>query len=112
MKIFSVVEIEGSLITAFESNFHLTRLVKTTSATHISMVSLEPGEKIGFHKAVVPQILLVLDGEGFVRSDTQANHLIKKGQAVSWEKDEGHETSTETGLTAIIIEAEELDFQI
>ncbi|WP_342527706.1 cupin [Chryseomicrobium sp. FSL W7-1435] len=109
MMVFSIIEKEGDLITAFESNFHLTRLVKTTSATHISMVSLEPGTKIGFHKAVVPQVLLVIDGEGFVRTDTQDNQPIKKGQAVSWDKDEGHETITETGLAAIVIEAEELN---
>lgn len=109
MKIFSVDEKEGNHITAFNSHFLLTRLVKTASTTHIGLVFLEPGAKIGFHKAVVPQVLLVLDGEGFVRSDTQDNHPIKKRQAVSWDKDEGHETSTETGLTAIIIEAEEMN---
>lgn len=108
VKVYSFDKENGKRITAFDSNFFLTRIAKTESATHTGVVFLEPGEIIGFHEAVVPQILLVIEGEGWVRSDTQEKQRIKKGEAVSWAKGEGHETTTEKGLTAVIIEAEEL----
>ena len=43
-----------------------------------------------------------------MRSDMQEKQRIKKGEGVSWAKGEGHETTTEKGSTALIIEAEEL----
>ncbi|ANU12645.1 hypothetical protein B481_1316 [Planococcus halocryophilus Or1] len=108
MRFYSFNKENGKRITAFNSNFIMTRIAKTESATHTGIVFLNPGETIGFHQAVVPQILLVIEGEGWVRSYTQEKQRIKKGEAVSWAKGEGHETTTENGLTALIIEAEEL----
>jgi hypothetical protein len=64
---------------------------------------------IGYHQAVVPQLLLVISGEGFVRGEDEAIYSIKAGEAAFWIKDEFHETTTKTGLTAIVIESEELD---
>ncbi|WKA56555.1 cupin [Planococcus shixiaomingii] len=108
MKVYTFEKESGKHITAFNSSFVMTRIARTESATHVGMVFLEPGETIGFHKAVVPQLLLVIEGEGWVRSDMHQKRLIKKGEAVSWTKGEGHETTTESGLTALVIEAEDL----
>ena len=63
MKVYSFNKENGKRITAFDSNFILTRIAKTESATHTGVVFLESGEIIGFHEAVVPQILLVIEGE-------------------------------------------------
>lgn len=63
MKVYSFNKENGKRITAFNSNFILTRNAKTESATHTGVVFLEPGEVIGFHQAVVPQILLVIEGK-------------------------------------------------
>ncbi|MFF2501416.1 hypothetical protein [Peribacillus sp. NPDC058075] len=63
---------------------------------------------VGFHQAVIPQLLIVVDGEGWVRSDDELKVNIKANDVVFWEKGEGHETTTATGLTAIVIESEEL----
>lgn len=109
MIVYSFNKEKGKRITAFDSNFILTRIAKTESATHTRIVFLEPKEIIEFHGAVVPKILLVIEGGGWVRSDTQKKRQrIKKEEAVSGAKGEGHETTTEKGLTALIIEAEEL----
>ncbi len=86
----------------------MNRIAKTESATYLGMVVLEPGEVIGFHQAVIPQILLVVDGDAWVSSDTQEKQRLTKGDIVSWEKGEGHETTTDSGLTALIVEAEDL----
>lgn len=65
---------------------------------------LEPGGRIGMHPADVPQILAVI--EGSARANGRA---LAPGQAVYWEQGEEHETTTEDGLTAVIIEGEGLE---
>lgn len=69
---------------------------------------LEENGLIGYHQAVVPQLLLVVHGEGWVRGETDEYIKVHSGEAVFWDKDEWHETKTDTGLTAIVIESEEL----
>jgi hypothetical protein len=76
---------------------------------HIGCMYLDENGVIGYHEAVVPQLLLIVSGEGLVRGETDEFIKVHGGDAVYWEKDEWYETKTETGLTAIVIESEELD---
>ncbi|MNR37887.1 Cupin domain protein [compost metagenome] len=64
---------------------------------------------IGYHQAVSPQILLIIAGEGEVRGEEHEYCKVQAGDAVFWQKDEWHETKTASGLTAIVIESEELN---
>ena len=76
----------------------------------VVVIQLEPGGVLGMHPATVPQLLLVADGRARVRSGTGEPVEIAAGQGVFWEAGEQHETQTgETGLTAIVIESEELE---
>ncbi|WP_326238358.1 AraC family ligand binding domain-containing protein [Alkalihalophilus marmarensis] len=63
---------------------------------------------MGYHQAAVPQLLLIIEGEGWVRTE---NEILStnKGDAVFWEKGEWHETRTDNGLTAISIESTDLN---
>jgi hypothetical protein len=53
--------------------------------------------------------LLIVQGAGWVRGLSAERFPVAVGHAVDWEQDEWHETSTETGLMAIVIESESLD---
>lgn len=86
----------------------MSRIVKTEKPTQIGCMHLEANGIVGFHQAVIPQLLIVVDGEGWVRSDNELKVNIKSNDVVFWGKGEGHETATATGLTAIVIESEEL----
>ncbi|SDC63612.1 cupin domain-containing protein [Shouchella lonarensis] len=108
MKRFKFSRETGKKVTHFDSHFIMTKLVMTDSATHVGMVYLEPGDMIGFHETVVNQLLLVIDGEGEVRGETGSSFPISAGEAVFWEKGEGHETKTAVGLTALVVESETL----
>lgn len=55
------------------------------------------------------QLLLIVDGEGYVCGANKEKVKIGAGQAVFWEKGEFHETSTEKGLMAIVIESDGLE---
>ncbi|MCM3733623.1 cupin [Fictibacillus nanhaiensis] len=109
MKIFNFNKEVGKHITKFDSDFVISRIIQTDKPAHIGCMHLEKDGFIGYHQAVVPQLLLVVGGEGFVRGEDDAFHPIKAGEAAFWIKDEYHETSTKTGLTAIVIESEELN---
>ena len=50
-----------------------------------------------------------MNGEGYVCGANKEKVKVEAGQAVFWEKGEFHETSTEKGLMAIVMEAEDLE---
>ncbi|UKS57325.1 cupin [Exiguobacterium acetylicum] len=109
MQIYQFKKEVGKKITKFDSNFVMSQIMQTEKVTHIGCIHLEKDGVVGYHQAVVPQLLLIVEGEGFVRGDTDEFISIQSGEAVFWNQEEWHETKTDTGLTAIVIESEELD---
>ncbi|WP_458124448.1 cupin [Paenibacillus sp. Z3-2] len=109
MRIFQFKQESGKRITKFESNFVMSRITQTHKEAHIGCMHLDKDGEIGYHQAVVPQLLLIVNGEGWVRGETNEYIKIHCAEAVLWDKHEWHETKTETGLMAIVIESEELD---
>ncbi|WP_028784740.1 cupin [Thalassobacillus devorans] len=99
----------GHSITKFESDFMMSRILQTENPLHIGAMHLEAGGKIGYHQAVVDQIMLIVSGEGEVCGTDKVFHHVKSGTAIFWEQDEWHETQSEHGLMAIVIEGEELN---
>lgn len=98
----------GRKISKFNSNFIITRIIQTEKAAHIGCMYLENNGVIGYHQAVAPQLLLIMAGEGLVRGEKSEWYRVQAGDAVFWEKDEWHETKTDDGLTALVIEGEQL----
>lgn len=109
MKIFNFSEKVGKHLSVFQSNFIMSKIVNYQGNVHIGAMHLQANGIIGYHEAVVSQLLLIVDGEGYVCGTNKEKVKINAGQAVFWEKGELHETSTENGLTAIVIEAENLE---
>ncbi|MGH1285052.1 cupin [Bacillus toyonensis] len=112
MKIFDFSEKVGKHISVFQSNFIMSKIVNHQGNVHIGAMHLQESGIIGYHEAVVSQLLLIMDGEGYVCGADKEKVKIRAGQAVFWEKGELHETSTEHGLLAIIMEAENLEQSI
>jgi quercetin dioxygenase-like cupin family protein len=109
MEIYQFKKEAGKKITKFNSDFIMSRITQTQKVAHIGCMHLEENGAIGYHQAVIPQLLLIVNGEGFVRGDSDKFIKVHSGEAVFWEKNEWHETKTDTGLTAIVIESEELN---
>jgi quercetin dioxygenase-like cupin family protein len=109
VKIFDFSEKVGKQITAFQSNFIMSKIVNHQGNIHIGAMHLKENGIIGYHEAVVSQLLLIVDGEGYVCGADKEKVKVEAGQAVFWEKGEVHETSTEKGLMAIVVESEELE---
>ncbi|MYL50017.1 cupin [Halobacillus litoralis] len=109
MDIYSFKKETGKKVEKFQSDFIMSGITKTHKDAHIGCMHLDEHGVIGYHQAVVPQLLLVVEGEGMVRGEEERFTTVKGGDAIYWGKGEWHETKTEAGLTAIVIESEELD---
>lgn len=109
MRIFKFSKEVGKKISQYNSDFTMSRIIQTEKVTNIGCMYLEENGVIGYHQAVVPQLLLIMNGEGYVRGESEEYFKVQPGDAVFWEKDEWHETKTDKGLTAIVIESEELN---
>jgi quercetin dioxygenase-like cupin family protein len=109
VQIFRFGKESGKSITQFDSNFIMSRILVTDKPAHIGCMHLESNGIIGFHQATSQQLLLVVNGQGWVRADSEDKVHVTVGDAVFWEAGEWHETKTDSGLTAIVIESDELN---
>ncbi|GAB3792377.1 cupin [Virgibacillus kimchii] len=60
MKFYKFSKAYGKRVTAFNSDFIMSRIVQTTEVSNISGMHLEKNGMIGYHQAAVPQLLLVV----------------------------------------------------
>ncbi|MEK4670067.1 cupin [Niallia sp. FSL R7-0271] len=109
MEFYKFDKDNGINVSKFNSNFIMSRIIQTDQETNIGCMHLERNGIVGYHQAVVPQLLLILNGEGYVRNETSEYYKVVSGDAVFWEKDEWHETKSREGLTAIVIESKKLE---
>ena len=109
MKIYRFDATVGQKIDVFDSvNFVLSKVAHLTAETRVSCAYLGADGKIGYHQAVVDQLLLIVRGEGWVRGEAEERIPVAVGHAIYWTHGEWHETTTGTGLMAIVIESETL----
>ena len=90
-------------MTHYGSDFVMSRLFHSNDL-HVGCMRLEPGGLIGMHPASTPQLLAVVDGEGWIRGEDGVKTQISTGGAVFWNEGEMHETGTDSGLVAIVVE--------
>ncbi|HEV2035971.1 MAG TPA: cupin domain-containing protein [Candidatus Dormibacteraeota bacterium] len=69
---------------------------------------LPPHGVIGLHQASGPQLLAVVEGEGWFRGQGEGRTRVTAGEAIFWNEGEWHETGTDGGLVAIVIESPHL----
>jgi len=114
MKIFHFDSEVGKGVDAHgSSGFVISRIAHLLDEAVVNCAYLERDGVIGFHQATIPQLFLVVQGDGWVRSESPERISIRAGQAAHWEKGEWHEsgTETETGMTAIILESARFDLE-
>ncbi len=110
MKIFRFDPEVGKNIDRYKSSgFIISRVAHLSGEAFINCAYLSPQGSIGYHQATVPQLFLVVQGEGWVRGEAPDRTSIQAGQAVFWDEGEWHGSGTETGMTAIIIEGTNFD---
>src|SRR5262249_29736333 len=78
----------------------------TPGQVQAAIFRLAAGGRIGRHPATVPQILAVLEGEGRVSGADGEAEPISAGQAVVSAARGEHETVSESGMTALVLEGD------
>ena len=109
MEFFRFDEEAGDNISQFDSNFVISKLLKTKGVTHVGCMHLKENGNIGYHEAFVPQLFLVIEGNGWVCGEDKKRIEIQKGEAVFWQQGEWHGAGTNNKMMAIVIEAETMD---
>ncbi|MCG7342638.1 cupin domain-containing protein [Sporosarcina sp. ACRSL] len=109
MKIIRLDEIAGKHISQYRSDFIMRKILMTKQPSHVGIMDLKENGLVGYHEATVPQVLIILEGEGWVRVGEEEKVKVTVGDVVLWEKGEGHVTTTDKGMKAVVIESEGLD---
>jgi quercetin dioxygenase-like cupin family protein len=87
----------------------LIRISRSSSGLSVVCVHLEAGGVIARHAAAVHQLFCVVSGTGEASGADGDFRAISAGTAAFWQQGEQHETRTETGLMAFIIEGTDLN---
>jgi quercetin dioxygenase-like cupin family protein len=87
----------------------LTPSVFEGSPFQAAVFRVAPGGRLARHPATFPQILAVLEGLGEVSGEDGVPEPIAAGEAVFWSRGEEHEMTSESGLTALIVEGEHVE---
>jgi quercetin dioxygenase-like cupin family protein len=85
------------------------RVRRLAAEAHVVVIEIAPGGVVGRHPAAVPQLFAVLRGAGWVSGADGERTPVRAGEAVVWEAGEQHESGSEQGMAALIVEAEVLD---
>lgn len=112
MKLFSFNKEVGRNIPAFNSkNFIISKIIRLSGEgdTHVNCMHIGPEGVVGYHQAPIAQLFLVVQGEGWVRTNDNDRTVIKAGQAAFWTEGEWHESGSDEGMTVIVIESPQMD---
>jgi quercetin dioxygenase-like cupin family protein len=71
-------------------------------------ILLGPGGVVGRHPAAADQLFIVVEGEGWVSGSEGERASVAAGAAVFWAQGEEHESGTDSGLTAIVVESKRI----
>ncbi|RLQ93747.1 cupin domain-containing protein [Falsibacillus albus] len=97
-------------ITRFNSRgVGISPILKTQTPFQIGCMHFESSSVLGMHQATCPQLFLVVEGTGWVKIKGEEPHPVKPGMAVYWDTGEEHESGSENGMTAMVIEGEAFD---
>ena len=85
------------------------RVRRLAAAAHVVVIEVGPGGVVARHPAVGAQLFGVVRGSGWVSGGDGEREPIAAGDAVLWEPGEEHESGSDEGMTALVVEAESLD---
>jgi quercetin dioxygenase-like cupin family protein len=85
------------------------RVRRLAGEAHAVVIEIAPGGVVARHPAVGFQLFVVVSGSGWVSGAGGERQAIRASEAVLWDPDEEHESGSDEGMTALVVEAESLD---
>jgi quercetin dioxygenase-like cupin family protein len=109
MRVFKLHHENAHEIQAYHSH-GVTHLIIANHLldAHIGMMFVDPQGVIGYHQASSDQLFILMTGSGWVAGADQKRVKIEPGQAAFWRSGEWHESGSDVGMTAVLIEADRL----
>ncbi|MFC7439690.1 cupin [Laceyella putida] len=110
MRIFRFNTHLAKRIDKFDSqNAFVCPVLRTNGFVQVGCFFVQPEGRIGMHPAVTNQLLMVVQGKGWVRSNTSAPVFVEMGDAIYWEEGEWHEAGSDDGMMAFVWEGKTLN---
>ena len=81
---------------------------RLAAEAHAVVIELAPGGVVARHPAAATQLFVVVSGTGWVSGGDGDRVPIRAGEAVAWEPGEEHESGSDEGMTALVVEGEAL----
>lgn len=88
---------------------HFITVLRSKEETSVGFIHIEAGGVVGYHQASVQQLFIVVQGGGWVTGTNREKMVIESGEGVMWEEGEWHESGSESGMLALVIESESID---
>ena len=82
---------------------------RLSAGAHAVVIEVEPGGIVGRHPTGAVQLFAVVRGSGWVAGSDGRREAIGAGEVVVWETGEEHESGSDEGMTALVVEADSLD---
>jgi quercetin dioxygenase-like cupin family protein len=85
-------------------------IVKTANPklVAVDVMHIGPRGVLGRHPAGRPQLFLVAAGSGWVATGDEEPQSVEAGDGILWEPGEVHESGSDDGMMAVIIQLSEL----
>jgi quercetin dioxygenase-like cupin family protein len=83
--------------------------MKMEHPAQVVRMDFEPGGILGMHPATCDQLFLIVEGEGWVRTNETEKISLKAGESAFWRKGEEHESGTANGMKVMIFEGDQLN---
>ncbi len=96
-------------ISRFASRFSMTHVLCSPGPARANCAYLPAAGLIGRHQTMENQLLVVIAGDGWVSGEDNERRSIKKDEAAFWTVGETHETGSDNGLTALVLEGSGVD---
>jgi quercetin dioxygenase-like cupin family protein len=84
------------------------RVRRLAAQAHAVVIEIGPGGVVGRHPAAVAQLFVVVRGSGWASGADGERVGLDAGDAVAWEPGEEHESGSETGMAAVVVESKSL----
>jgi quercetin dioxygenase-like cupin family protein len=75
----------------------------------VVVIEIGPGGVVARHQAGAAQVFAVLRGSGWVSGAEGTREPIGAGEAVVWEAGEEHESGSDGGMTALVVEGKSVE---
>jgi hypothetical protein len=79
--------------------------VKGAEEFRVHIAAVSPGGVLGRHPTRLWQLFAVITGSGWVAGDDGIRHQIHSGEGVRWSPGERHESGTDDGMLALIVQS-------